>query len=168
MKVMSDQKQLIAVNFVEHEPYEHFPNHVKTLGYISSADAQELMDIFANPRQSVFLGTVQNSPKLQELLGTNDVAPNACIKTLSMTLNDQVNFGHIPGGASRYRSLDIDGLFYLDTNPQCVKNTNTRKWTDKKKLLCCARNLRNGKCTDEFIKNTLGAALFPQHYGKQK
>ncbi|MBQ3039106.1 MAG: hypothetical protein IJD41_00930 [Alphaproteobacteria bacterium] len=165
---MTDPKQPIAVNFVEYEQYEHFPNHVQTLGYVSVADALKLMDIFANPRQSAFLGLIQNSPKLQELLQHDNVAPNACIKTLSMQFNDQVHFGNIPGAGNRYRSLDIDGLFYLDTNPQCATKTNTRKWTDKKKLLCCARNLRTGKCTDEFIKNTLGAILYPQHYGKQK
>ena len=143
---MSDIKEMIAVNFVEYEPYEHFPNHVKTLGYISDTDALKLTDAF----------------------NTSTVAPNACIKTLSIQFTDHVHFGNTPGTGTRYRSLDIDGLFYLDTNPQCVKNTNTREWTDKKKLLCCARNLRTGKCTDEFIKNTLGAILYPQHYGKQK
>ena len=65
---MTDPKQPIAVNFVEYEQYEHFPNHVQTLGYVSVADALKLMDIFANPRQSAFLGLIQNSPKLQELL----------------------------------------------------------------------------------------------------
>lgn len=165
---MPEPTQMIAVNFVEYEPYEHFPNHVKTLGYISDTDALKLMDIFANPRQSVFLGTVQNSKKLQELLQNDTVAPNACIKTLSIQFSDHVHFGKIPGNAQRYRSLDIDGLFYLDTNPQCVKNTNNRKWNDTAKLKCCANNLCTGKCTDEFIKNTLGAILYPQHYGKQK
>ena len=165
---MTDAKQSIAVNFVEYMPYESIPAHIETLGYISDADALKLMDIFANPRQSAFLGIIQNSPKLQELLRHGNVAPNACIKTLSMQFNDQVHFGNISGAGNRYRSLDIDGLFYLDTNPQCVIKANSRKWTDKKKLLCCARNLRAGKCTDELIKNTLGAILFPQHYGKQK
>ena len=83
-----------------------------------------------------------------------------------MELKDTANFGNMPGGTSRYRSLDIDGLFYCDAYPQCKKTI--RKMDDTSKLKCCARNLRSGNCTDEFIKNTLGAILFPQHYGKQK
>ena len=39
---------------------------------------------------------------------------------------------------------------------------------DLAKAKCCARNLRAGKCQDPFIKETLGAILFPQHYGKRK
>lgn len=143
---MSKTKPLIAVNFVEYIPYESIPNHIKTLGYISDADAQKLMDTF----------------------NTSDVAPDACIKTLSMELNDKVSYGKIPGFGVRYRSLDIDGLFYYDTTPQCADSARKQEWNDAKKLKCCARNLRTGKCRDEFIKNTLGAILFPQHYGKQK
>lgn len=141
---MSKPQQLIAVNFVEYVPYESIPNHVKTLGYISEQDALKLMDIF----------------------NTSDVAPDACIKTLSMELTDKVSYGKIPGYAMRYRSLDIDGLFYLDTKPQC--GTPSNKMSDTAKLKHCARNLRAGRCTDEFIKNTLGAILYPQHYGKNK
>lgn len=141
---MHKPKQLIAVNFVEYVPYESIPDHVKTLGYISDEDALKLLDAF----------------------NTSDVAPNACIKTLSLALSDKVSFGHIPGYGARYRSLDIDGLFYYDTKPQCAK-TN-RKMDDTSKLKYCARSLRAGKCCDEFIKNTLGAILYPQHYGKNK
>ena len=137
-------KKTISVNFVEYIPYENIPNHIVTLGYIDNADLQKLMTVF----------------------NTSDVAPNACIKTLCLQYQDQVNFGQIPGGTQRYRSRDIDGLFYCDTNPQCGKTT--RKLDDTAKMKHCARNLRTGKCTDEFIKNTLGAILFPQHYGKQK
>jgi hypothetical protein len=36
------------------------------------------------------------------------------------------------------------------------------------KIKRCARNLKNGKCLDEFIRNTLGVALFPEHYAKDK
>ena len=141
---MPNPKPLIAVNFVEYVPHESIPNHIKTLGYISDADAQKLMDTF----------------------NTSDVAQNACIKTLSMELNDKVSYGKMPGFGMRYRSLDIDGLFYCDTYPQCTKTI--RNMDELSKTKHCARNLRAGKCTDEFIRNTLGAILYPQHYGKQK
>lgn len=32
----------------------------------------------------------------------------------------------------------------------------------------CAHNLVAGKCVDEYMRNTVGAVLFPQFYGKEK
>ena len=141
---MSAPDQLVYVNFVAYEPWEQLPTTVINLGGISVETAQKIMDAF----------------------NTNDVAPNACIKTLSMEYKDTVRFGQTPSFGPRYSTLDLDGLFYCDTYPQCKKTI--RKMDNVSKLKHCARNLRAGKCTDEFIKNTLGAALYPQHYGKQK
>ena len=141
---MPDKDQLVYVNFVTYEPHESIPTNIINLGAISVPQAQEIMDKFNNAA----------------------VAPNACIKTLCLEYNDQARFGNVPSFGPRYSSLDLDGLFYCDTNPQCKKTI--RKMDELSKLKHCARSLRAGKCCDEFIKNTLGAALFPQHYGKQK
>lgn len=141
---MSAPDQLVYVNFVVYEPWEQLPTTVINLGGISVEQAQKIMDTF----------------------NTNGVAPNACIKTLSMEYKDSVRFGQMPGFGPRYSTLDLNGLFYCDTHPQCKQIS--RKMNEVSKLKHCARNLRAGKCTDEFIKNTLGAALYPQHYGKQK
>ena len=141
---MPEPNQLVYVNYVTYDPYESMPTNIINLGAITTDQAQELLDTF----------------------NTSDVAPNACIKTLSMEYKDSARFSMTPGSGPRYSSLDIDGLFYCDTYPLC--NQTIRKTNEISKLKCCARNLRNGKCTDEFIKNTLGAALYPQHYGKQK
>ena len=141
---MPEPNQLVYVNYVTYEAYETAPTNVINLGAITTDQAQELLDTF----------------------NTSDVAPNACIKTLSMEYKDSARFGMTPGFGPRYSSLDIDGLFYCDTYPQCKQTI--RKTNEISKLKHCARNLRAGKCTDEFIKNTLGAALYPQHYGKQK
>ena len=141
---MADKDQLVYVNFVTYEQYESIPTNSINLGAISVPQAQEIMDTFNNAT----------------------VAPNACIKTLCMEYSDRARFGQAPSFGLRYSSLDLDGLFYCDTNPQCKKTI--RKMDELSKLKHCARSLRAGKCCDEFIKNTLGAALFPQHYGKQK
>ena len=135
--------QLVYVNFVAYEPYEQSPTTIVNLGAISVEVANSIMDAF----------------------NTNNVTPNACIKTLSLEYTDQVRFGQIPGFGPRYSTLDLSNLFYCDVYPQCKKTI--RKMDDVSKLKHCARNLRAGKCTDEFIKNTLGAALYPQHYCKQ-
>ena len=141
---MADKNQLVYVNFVTHELYESIPTNIINLGAVSVPQAQEIMDKFNN----------------------TTVAPNACIKTLYLEYSDRARFGNVPSFGPRYSSLNLDGLFYYDTKPQCAK-TN-RKMDDTSKLKYCARSLRAGKCCDEFIKNTLGAALYPQHYGKQK
>lgn len=36
------------------------------------------------------------------------------------------------------------------------------------RMFLCAKNLRAGKCQDTFMRNTLGAVLFPQFYAKDK
>ncbi len=39
---------------------------------------------------------------------------------------------------------------------------------DNRKCTSCFESLSHGRCNDNFIKNTLGTILYPQHYGKQK
>lgn len=140
---MPDIKKNIPVHFVQYEPYEHFPNHVASLGCLTYSELDTLM----------------------EKLSTPNMAINACIKTLNLEYTESTGFGRIIGNERR-RSLSIDGMFYFDQYPQCGKQNC--KLDEKAKIKRCARNLKNGKCCDEYIKNTLGAILFPQHYGKQK
>lgn len=134
----------IPVNFVQYEPYEHYPNHVAHLGHIGSDELNELMSVF----------------------NTNKIAQNACICSLNLSYLEQTRFGRIPGGNKHYCVLDIDGMFYFDQYPQCGKPNCQLDETGKIKR--CARNLKNGKCRDEFIRKTLGVALFPEHYKKDK
>ncbi|MFQ6702588.1 MAG: hypothetical protein ACLRFO_00085 [Alphaproteobacteria bacterium] len=141
---MSNSEKNIPVHFVSYEPHEHFPDIIATLGHISEAERQSLMSAF----------------------NTKTSAPNACIKTLCLEYSDKARFGNVPSFGPRYSSLNLDGLFYYDTKPQCAK-TN-RKMDNTSKLKYCARNLKDGKCVDEFIRNTLGAILYPQHYAMEK
>lgn len=134
----------INVNFVKYEPYEHFPDIVAHLGRISDDELNEIMTTFS----------------------THNIAPNACIQTLCLDFCDHTNFGRTIGCNNRYRTLDLGNMFYFDAMPQCGKQNCTLDETAK--INRCARNLKNGKCRDEFIKNTLGAILYPQHYGKQR
>ena len=39
---------------------------------------------------------------------------------------------------------------------------------DKEQVHACANALKSGKCRDEFVRNVIGMALFPQIYEKQK
>lgn len=137
-------KKNIPVNFVQYTQYENHPDHIACLGYIGSDELKELMNVF----------------------NTNKIAPNACIYSLSLSYSQKTNFGRTAIGNKHNRVLDIDGMFYYNQYPQCGKQNCPLNEEDKIKR--CARNLRNGKCLDEFIRNTLGAVLFPEHYAKDK
>lgn len=141
---MPDPEKNIPVNFVQYEPYEHFPNHIASLGCLTRCELDTLM----------------------EKLSTSNVAVNACIKNLNLEYTESTGFGRAIGGNKRRRSLSIDGMFYFDQYPQCGKqNCNL---DEEAKIKRCARNLKNGKCQDEFVRNTLGAILYPHHYAKDK
>lgn len=141
---MTTNRKDISVNFVLYEPYETFPDIVAHLGKISDNDLNKIMSAF----------------------NTSAIAPNACIKSLDLNYQDNVKFGRIPGNSKRDRTLELDSMFYFDTTPMCGKPNC--KLDNTAKIKRCARNLKNGKCVDEFIRNTLGAVLYPQHYAKDK
>lgn len=141
---MPDTEKNTPVHFVMYEPYETFPNIIETLGVISDAEVKNIMSAF----------------------NTKTYAPTACIRSMSLEHSDHANFGRIPGGSGRHRSLELSGMFFFDQKPLCIKCS--KKMNEASKIKCCARNLRNGKCHDEFICHTLGAILFPQHYAQDK
>ena len=102
------------------------------------------------------------SQKCADEFKTHKPTKNACIKDLSITLKEYVHFCR--HGNEHHSSLDLSGMFYPDDKPICAKCIPL----DIAKAKCCARNLRTGMCQDNFIKQTLGTILFPQHYGMQK
>ena len=55
---------------------------------------------------------------------------------------------------------------YADDTAKCCQKYLLRNAMQMTKM--CARNLRTGKCADPVIRKTIGAALFPQFYGKDK
>lgn len=133
----------IFVHFVHYEPYEPYPDIIAHLGEISDSERTQLMDAFS-----------QHTPAL-----------DACVRQMSLEFIDKTYFGRTPWAQERYRTLNLSSMFY-NQMPKCGQQNC--KLDDSAKIKRCARNLKNGKCQDEFIKNTLGAILFPQHYGKQK
>lgn len=92
---------------------------------------------------------------------------------MSIDFHDTMSFGCMPGRGARYRALDLSNQFYFyevsdnKTPAPCMPDGKAPK-TENAMLRACAHKLRCGKCRDEFIRNTLGAALFPQHYANEK
>ncbi len=138
---MSDKN--IFVNFVHYEPYEPYPDTIAYLGDITNSECMQLMDTFT----------------------TQSVLPNACIRHMSLEFIDKTYFGRAPWHQDRRRTLNLSSMFY-NNMPKCGQQNC--ELDDTAKIKRCIRNLRAGKCQDEFIRNTLGAILFPYYYGKQK
>ena len=139
---MPKQTTKIPVYFIAHEMYEEYPQNVFLMGKITREEAYNLMDS----------------------LSAHHPSKTACIQSANIHFSDWAQFGNKSEKNPRYTALNIDGMFYPDAMPQCEKC----KDSDVTKVRCCARNLRKGKCQDKFIKNTLGALLYPKLYGKGK
>ena len=137
---MPKKQNKIPVRFVIPDQYDDLMSTNINLGFVSAEQAHKIIDEFK----------------------THKPAKNACIKDLSITLEKRVHFSR--HGNEHYSALDLSGMFYPDDKPICAKCIPS----DIAMAKCCARNLRTGMCQDNFIKQTLGAILFPQHYGKRK
>lgn len=147
---MTDSKKNIHVNFVAYELYEPIPTFATTIGMATPAQAQQIMDA---------------------LVANHDTAGACCIRQICAEYKNYVSLKRpvLPGvnpSLNQNVSLDLTPIFYYSTKQLCYSSNHF--FSDEKRMQRCARNLRAGKCTDEFIKNTLGAILYPQHYGKQK
>ncbi len=148
---MSKTQQPIYVNFCTYLPYENVPYTCIYMGEINTAQLNALLDAFA-----------KHSNQL-----------HTCIQTMSVDFSDKMSFGRMPGMGRRYRSLDLSNLFYFydvcspKFRAPCMTGARLPQTSDAM-MHACAHNLRCGKCRDEFIRETLGATLFPQHYANEK
>lgn len=147
---MTDSKKNIHVNFVAYEPYEPIPTFTTTIGMATPAQAQQIMDA---------------------LVANHDTAGACCIRQISAEYKNYVSLKRpvlpdVNPSLNQNVSLDLTPIFYYSTKQLCYSSNHF--FSDEKRMQRCARRLCDGKCTDEFIKNTLGVILFPQHYGKQK
>ncbi|MBQ2017578.1 MAG: hypothetical protein II208_03590 [Alphaproteobacteria bacterium] len=136
------------VKFIVTDAYDpEFSSFEQEIGKISHTDLEWLMSELSNEQ--------------------NTVKPNSCVRTMSIQHLDTVNFGMNPFHNKRNQSVEISNIFYFtDTKPKC---TSVPRGADEDtKMNICYKNLAEGKCCDEFIRRTLGATLFPQHYAKDK
>lgn len=91
-----------------------------------------------------------------------------CLKSLYTAHQDNVFIAHSPQVCNkRHHTYALFPQFNISGKvaPCCTEN---RPHCQNDMLQMCAHNLRCGKCQDEFIRRTLGAALFPQFYAKAK
>ena len=138
----------IPVKFIVTDAYDpEFASFEQEIGKISRNDLEWLMSEFSNEY--------------------NTVNPNSCVRTMSIQHLDTANFGMNPFHNKRNQSVEISNIFYFtDAKPKCT-NVPCGADEDMKMNICC-KNLTAGKCCDKFMRCTLGATLFPQHYAKDK
>lgn len=141
---MPDSKKNISVRFVKYEPYETLPDIAALLGKISDDERKKIMDAFS----------------------THTSTATACIPHMTLDFQDKTHYGPPLWHHDRYRTLELSNMFYHNQMPKCGKQDC--ELDEEAKIKRCARNLKNGKCQDEFIRNTLGAILYPQHYATDK
>ena len=144
------KEQKINVNFNNYLPYDSIPYTCINLGQVTSAQLNAILTEFAK----------------------NTSRPHTCIQTMNIEFSDSVSFGRIPGSGKRHRNLELSNMFYFydvndaKTHAPCMAGRKQPQ-TEDTMVKACANNLRCGKCRDEFIRRTLGIALFPQKYSNE-
>lgn len=117
--------------------------------------------------------TTAQLKQLQESVANAKLPTDSCISSLSVKYQDEMSF--LIGGArynhmaKRHRTVEISNLFWpRDTHiTPCAPHRHPTHSLHKT-MRVCAYNLRTGKCKDAFMRNTIGAVLFPKLYAKDK
>lgn len=97
--------------------------------------------------------------KLMRDLASTPVPLTSCVFSLSARYTQE--------NSARMYTNSNGGLYQPSPHHSAsfyIVHRNCRKCERDK----CITNISSGKCCDEFIKNTLGVTLFPNHYAKQK
>lgn len=141
---MSDTKQKIIVKYHIPTPQDSaLALYTHTLGEISEQESLEICHTIKNMTpntKSCICGIIARQTETQ-------------------TWNNDFT--------SPLHELLITHIFWRDDkHPLCCVRKQHKKQIGLIKM--CARNLMAGKCHDEFMRNTLGKALFPAHYNNQK
>ena len=89
-----------------------------------------------------------------------------CLRNLTV----QVRYNNHIHSNCRADNFGASCNLSTDFNPKltCPCDTTINNVSQLGKSYLCAQNIKTGKCRDEYIRKTLGAILFPQHYATDK
>ena len=104
--------------------------------------------------------------KLLDLLKNTDIKLATCVAQC-FNVNMQTSILNIPRHTSVHSELTLNGMAHID-KLRCQPNLNVFNKSTYEKTQSCFNNLQCGKCKDEFVRRTVGAVLFPQHYANEK
>ncbi len=129
------------------------------LGEIPRGLANQLMDSFST-RRECDKSACYGRPEIEYLdrIVENDRDDGGTKRLVMLSIKDTYTM-YTPH-ACDYRPIPC-----VQNDGQIIRCDNSLR---ANRLRTCAKQLRDGKCVNRFIRNTVGQMLFPQHYGKQK
>lgn len=138
----------IRVNFSVHEFWNEETKPTKFMGYISYAEMVQIMQAVETYK-----------------FGGAKCMYKPCVRYAAKIDEDTDAY-------NRHVFELCDSFWgYRNTFPVCggtkAKDTISGTTADAGNMFLCAGCLRDGKCTDAFMRNTIGAALYPALYAKQ-
>lgn len=107
-----------------------------------------------------------NAIRLLTLLKNTDIKLTSCVAPC-FNADMQTCILNVPKKPSINSHLTLNGLAHID-KVKCNPNFNTFNKSSYEKAQACFNNLKSGKCKDEFVRQTVGTVLFPQHYANEK
>lgn len=117
--------------------------------------------------------TADAADKLIDMLDNAQPCAHDCMRLVSVQYY-RTKFLDTAGNVPSYRSLVLNRPRYPFNLTQdgrilprgiCMKRARSDWGTAIKQ---CIDNMATGKCLDEYVCNTIGAALYPQLYGNKK
>ena len=104
--------------------------------------------------------------KLLNAFETTTAPSDFCLHNLNihMQYNNRIHRNCSATGFSSTCALSTD----FNQEMLCPCDSKLNKAAQLCKADICARNSAHGKCQDEFMRKTIGAILFPQHYASEK
>ena len=101
--------------------------------------------------------------KLIDVLAKTDVPESVCLVPMgTIGFKSEMRYSYYPSHKCKIMSMSLMADFER-VCPGCVAGGRKSDALER-----CAYNLANGRCKDEYVRNTIGETLFPKLYANAK
>ena len=104
---------------------------------------------------------------LQAILDNRHPKPDSCLVNHGISATTIYHIGPSCGNRSEHSTLNLNNVCDIQIC-KCDPNFSIAGTTRPIRRMHCFCQLATGKCTDQYMQNTLGKVLFPSKYNKQK
>lgn len=108
--------------------------------------------------------TIEQAALLLIALRNTPMPLNSCWKDMHIALHAQEDKQQ-GGSGLVYDTMKITSAFDDTMKMPCGKRYSPHS---RPELITCRDKIATGECKDEFVRNTIGAVLWPQYYAKIK